>query len=211
MICFHEKECLFTYACPYSYKDFKWIKRTWWFPKATTYFFSLWALCPLRHSSSCHVCFRVEAFVEWEPPAWGLNVQTPLLTAVRVRGPTPPCHLRWGLPQLYMHVCEVEKLVWNLLLSFSKVHSTCLFPGPSDLWFLPYHQAKRDSQTNLLSSAQIQRKIKLSGKFRTWHEWRKGKVGWKKIVCCSKWPWAGKETLSWGNSMCLFWLGHWLG
>lgn len=75
---------------------------------------------------------------------WVLEVQTPLLTAVEVFPgsleslPVPALqyHWCWGLPQLHMHVCEAGKLVWKLLLSFSKVHFPCSFPGPSNLGLL---------------------------------------------------------------------------
>lgn len=96
-----------------------------------------------------------------------------------LRGPACSCSSVpsvLGLPQLHTHVCEVRKMVWKFL-SFRKFTFPVSFQASVTSSSWSHHQAKRDSQTSLLSSAQIQRKIKAnSGKCSTWCGRRRGRL-----------------------------------
>lgn len=122
--------------------------------------------------------------------------------------PAPQCRQCWGLPQLHTHVVKLERRFG----SFSPLQNFT-FPVSfqasvtSSSW--SHHQAKRNSQTSLLSSAQILRKIKAkSGKCSTWCRRRRGRPVGRRVSNALSGRGLGRSLWTWtANSSCSSWTG----
>lgn len=147
---------------------------------------------------------------------WGLEVQMPLLSAVGVfpgssEGlpvPAPQCRQHWAYLSYTRTFVKLERW-FGSFSPLEKFTFPVSFQTSVTSNFWPHHQAKRDSQTSLVSSAQIQRKIKAkSGKCSTWCGRRRGRLVGRRVSNALSGRGLGRSLWTGtANSSCSSWPG----